>query len=234
MKITAHQPNYIPWLGFFHRMDNVDKFVILDNVQFTKDLFMQRNKIKTANGVLMLTVPVRAKMDTLIKDVLIDNSQNWQKRHWLSIKYNYNKSQYWEYLFQELEEIYSKEWIKLFDLNMEIINLIRNKLKINTELIMASELSQDFGKKTNLLVNLCKHLNANTFFSGSGSKVYIVEEEFDKNNINLIFQDYKHPVYPQRLGEFASHLSILDLIFNCGPDSIDILREGNLEKNMWE
>lgn len=232
MIITAHQPNYIPWLGFFHRMANVDKFIILDNVQFTKNLFMQRNKIKTANGVLMLTVPVKAKIDTLIKDVLIDNSQNWQKRHWLSIKYNYNKSQYWEYLSQDLEEIYSREWIKLFDLNMEMIKLVRSKLKINTELIIASELNQAFGQKTNLLVNLCKHLNAKTFFSGSGSKSYIIPEEFIKNNINLIFQDYKHPVYSQRLGEFISHLFILDLLFNCGPDSIDIIREGNFNRKV--
>lgn len=229
--ITAHQPNYIPWLGFFHRMDFVDKFVILDNVQFTKDAFIQRNKIKTANGELMLTVPVKVKMDTLIKDVLIDNSQNWQKRHWLSIKYNYNKSPYWNELSNELEEIYNDNWVKLFDLNMKIIELIRNKLNINTEIIMASRLNQDFGKKTNMLINLCKHLEADTFFPGTGCKSYIEQEEFDKNNIALVFQNYNHPIYPQRLGNFISHLSILDLLFNCGPNSLEILRKGNIHNH---
>ncbi|MCF6465674.1 WbqC family protein [Clostridium sp. Cult2] len=229
--ITAHQPNYIPWLGFFHRMNYVDKFVILDNVQFTKDAFIQRNKIKTSNGELMLTVPVKVKTDTLIKDVLIDNSQSWQKRHWLSIKYNYNKSPYWDYLSNELEDIYNKNWIKLFDLNMKIIELIRNKLNINTEIIIASELKQDFGKKTNLLIALCKHLEADTFFSGAGSKTYIEQEKFNQNNINLFFQNYNHPIYKQRMGNFISHLSILDLLFNCGPKSLEILIQGNLHNN---
>ena len=136
MIIAAHQPNYIPWLGFFHKMDFVDKFIILDNVQFTKGAFIQRNKIKTANGELMLTIPVKTKMDTLIKDVLINNSLDWQKKHWLSIKYNYKKSPYWNYLSDELEEIYNGDWIKLFDFNMEIIELIRNKLGINTKIII--------------------------------------------------------------------------------------------------
>lgn len=223
--ITAHQPNYIPWLGFFHRMDFVDKFVILDNVQFTKDAFIQRNKIKTANGELMLTVPVKVKIDTLIKDVLIDNSQSWQKRHWLSIKYNYNKSPYWSYLSNELEEIYNENWIKLFDLNMKIIVLIKTKLNINTEIIIASELKQDFGQKTDLLIALCKHLKADIFFSGAGSKAYIEQEKFDQNNINLVFQNYNHPIYQQRLGNFISHMSILDLLFNCGPKSLEILKQ---------
>ncbi len=114
----------------------------------------------------MLTVPVKVKIDTLIKDVLIDNSQNWQKRHWLSIQYNYNKAQYWDYLSEELEEIYNKQWHKLFDLNMEIIKLVRNKLRINTELIIASELNVYLGKKTNLLIDLCKYLNADAFLRG--------------------------------------------------------------------
>lgn len=227
MIITAHQPNYLPWLGFFHKMYTVDKFVILDNIQFTKNMFIQRNKIKTSNGELMLTVPVRVKIDTLIKDVLIDNSQNWQKRHWLSIQYNYNKAQYWDYLSEELEEIYNKEWCKLFDLNMEIIKLIRNKLGINTKLIIASKLDLYLGKKTNLLINLCKYLNANTFFTGDGSRAYIDQEEFDKNGIKLVFQNFNHPIYQQRLGTFLSHLSILDLLFNCGPYSLEILRQEN-------
>lgn len=231
MIITAHQPNYIPWLGFFHRMDLVDKFVIADNVQFTKNMFIQRNKIKTSNGEVILSVPVNVTMDTLIKDVLIDNSQNWRKKHWLSIKYNYNRSPYWEYLSKELEEIYSKNWVRLYDFNIEIINIIRNKLEIDTELIVLSELNQNFGKKTDQLVNLCKYLNADIFFTGSGSKVYIEKEKFDKKNINLVFQNYNHPIYPQRFGEFASHLSILDLLFNCGPHSLEILRQDNIKYN---
>lgn len=231
MIITAHQPNYIPWLGFFHRMDIVDKFVILDNIQFTKKAFIHRNKIKTSDGELMLTVPVRVKMNTLIKDVVIDDSQNWRKKHWLSIQYNYNKAQYWNYLSKELEEIYNKEWHKLFDLNIEIIKLINHKLGIDTELIIISELNQDFGKKTNLLVNLSKYLNADTFMPGVGSKSYIIQEEFDKNKINLVFQNFNHPIYPQRFKGFISHLSILDLLFNCGPYSLEIIRQGSLKND---
>lgn len=225
MIITAHQPNYIPWLGFFHRMDMVDKFVILDNIQFTKKAFIHRNKIKTANGELLLTVPVRAKLNTLIKDVVIDNSQNWQKRHWLSIKQNYKKAPYWDYLAEELEIIYSKKWIKLYNLNLEIIELIRNKLGIHTELVVLSELNHDFGKKTDLLVNLSKYLNANTFLPGTGSKSYIIREQFEKNNINLVFHEFNHPTYKQIYGPFISHLSILDLLFNYGPNSLKVLKQ---------
>lgn len=226
MIITAHQPNYLPWLGFFHRMDIVDKFIILDNVQFTKDVFIQRNRIKTATGDLMITVPVQVKMNTIIRDVLIDNSQKWQKRHWLSIKYNYNRTQYWHYLSKELEEIYSRKWSKLFDLNIELIKLIKNKLRIDTELIVASKLNQPLGKKTNLLIDLCKYLNAHTFITGDGSKAYIDKEEFNRNKIKLIFHNFNHPIYPQRFGTFLSHLSILDLLFNCGPYSMEVLRQG--------
>ncbi len=225
MIITAHQPNYIPWLGFFQRMDMVDKFIILDNIQFTKKAFIHRNKIKTANGELLLTVPVKVKLDTLIKDVVIDNTEDWQRRHWLSIKQNYKKAPYWDYLAEELEIIYSKEWIKLYDLNLEIIELIRNKLGIHTELIILSELNHDFGKKTDLLVNLSKHLNANTFLPGTGSKSYIIQEKFEKNKINLVFHNFNHPTYSQIYGPFIPNLSILDLLFNCGPDSLKILRE---------
>lgn len=225
MIITAHQPNYIPWLGFFQRMDIVDKFVILDHVQFTKKAFIHRNKIKTANGELLLTVPVKVKLDTLIKDVLIDNSQDWQRRHWLSIKQNYKKAPYWDYVGSELEDIYNKKWIKLCDLNLEIIKLIKNKLGIKTELIILSELNHDFGNKTDLLVNLTKYLNANTFFPGVGSKSYIIKDKFEKNNIRLIFHEFNHPVYPQLYGPFISHLSTLDLLFNSGPSSLKILRE---------
>lgn len=175
----------------------------------------------------MLTIPVRVKIDTLIKDVLIDTSQNWQKRHWLSIQYNYNKAMYWNYLSNELEEIYKKEWYKLFDLNMEMIKLIRNKLGINTELIIASKLNQNFGKKTDLLIDLCNYLNADTFITGSGSRKYIEKEKFEKNNINLVFQTFNHPIYPQRLENFLPKLSTLDLLFNCGPYSLEILKQEN-------
>lgn len=225
MIITAHQPNYIPWLGFFQRMDIVDKFIILDNIQFTRKAFIHRNKIKTASGELLLTVPVKVKLDTLIKDVVIDNSQDWQRRHWLSIKQNYKKSPYWNYIGSELEDIYNKKWIKLYDLNLEIIKFIKNKLNINTELIILSELNQDFGNKTELLVNLSKYFNASTFLPGVGSKSYINRNEFEKNNIKLIFHEFKHPIYTQLYGPFISHLSILDLLFNAGPNSLKILRK---------
>jgi|LSQX01.1.fsa_nt_gb hypothetical protein len=174
----------------------------------------------------MLTVPVKVSLNTLIKDVVIDNDQKWSKKHWLSIKYNYSKAPHWDYLAGELENIYNRDWYKLIDLNMEIIHLINNKLDISTKLVKASDLDEDFGKKTELLVNLCKHMNASIFYPGTGCKKYIDQKEFEKYKIKLIFQQFKYPVYPQRFGDFISNLSIIDLLFNCGPNSLNIIRKG--------
>lgn len=209
---------YIPWLGYFHKMKSSDKFVILDDAEFSKNDWFNRNKIKTANGELWLTVPVSYKNNSssLIKDIAIDNKQDWKKKHLNSIKQNYSKAKYYKDIINFLIDIYDREWVFLIDLNINLIRFIMDKLNINTEIVFASVLSVE-KKSTERLIEICKILNADTYLSGVGAKNYLNEELFKLSGLKLEFQNCQHPEYQQIHGDFISHLSTLDLLFNCGP-----------------
>lgn len=215
MIVAIHQPNYIPWTGYFHKIKNCDLFVILDNVQHSVRSVTARNKIKTANGEVFLTVPI-ANRGALINELLIDNQANWASKHWKSIYCFYCKADGWNYVKNELESIYSKQWEYLYELNIELIRLMMNKLNIKTPIILSSSINQDLGCKNTRILNICKHFNADIYLSGTGARDYNNEEEFQKQGINLIYQDFNPPVYKQMWGEFIPNLSAIDLLLNCG------------------
>lgn len=224
MKIAIHQPNYLPWIGFFDKMDKVEKFVLLDTAIHSKSGFTNRNKIKTPQGAFWLTVPIKAK-EIPINEITIDNKQNWKRSHWKMIESNYKKSNYWSDLKDGFAEIYEADWDKLVDLNIALILHIKTLLGINTEIILESDLKEDFGTGNSRNVNIVKHLDGNVYLSGTGAKVYNEENEFVENNIILVYQQFNHPVYKQRWEDFIPYLSIIDLLFQCGPRAIDIIRE---------
>ena len=224
MIVSIHQPNYLPWLGFFHKMAQCDKFIILDNVQFARRMFFHRTKIKTSQkNALWLTIPVHDKYgETKINEVFIDNSQNWKDKHLKSIKMNYHKAKFFSEYINFFEEIFNNNWEMLSDLTITIIRLLASFLEIKTELILASDL-QVTGKSTELLINLCKKVKANSYISGPSGKRYLKEDEFKKNNIELIYHKFIHPEYNQLYEPFIPYLSVIDLLFNCGPESRNIL-----------
>lgn len=217
MIVGIHQPNYIPWIGFFHKMLSCDVFVLLDDV-LCSNKAERRNVIKGSNGEISLAIPILNKK-AIIKDIELNNQVNWKQKHLCSMQGCYAKSDYWELISPELLNMYKHAGPKLVDFNLELIEFIRNYLDIKTPMVRSSELSGVHGKKNTKLVSVCNALGADTYLSGEGAKSYIDAESFQNSHINIVYQKFNHPVYPQRWGKFIKNLSILDLLFNCGPNA---------------
>ncbi len=231
MILSAHQPEYLPYLGFFYKMAKADTFILADHLQFSKKDFLNRNRIRTnanALGWTWLTVPVllHGKGYQKINEIDIDNSTDWAKKHWQLIYFNYKRTPFFNAYSNFFEKLYQKKWQKLADLNETSIDYIRKELDIKTTLIKSSDYNFK-GQKTDLIVELCKEFKADTYFSGMGGKLYIEAEKLKENDIQLIFSDFKHPVYPQRFEPFVENLSAIDLLFNCGPKSSEIIKSSS-------
>ena len=221
------QPGYLPWLGFFELMARVDLFVIYDDVTYDKGSWRNRNRIRTPEGFCWMTVPVitKHKSGQAIKDVQIQNNTKWTKKHYKSLVQYYRKTPFFNKHLSFFEDLYSKDWDLLVNLNMTIIFYIKKFLGIKTEIVSSTQL-ESHGAKTERLVSICKNLNADTYISANGAKPYIQVEKFNAANIRLQFQNYKHPQYQQNFNRFVSHLSVIDLIFNFGEHSFDIIMSG--------
>lgn len=215
MILTAHQPAYIPWLGYFDKIFKSDIFIFLDSVQYEKNSFTNRNKIKTPQGEMWLTVPVMTKghIDKTLAETQIDNKQNWGKKHLNSIFMNYKKAPYFNELYPKLENLYHQEHELLSVMCFEHLVFWLHELGIEKQIVKSSELNIE-SKKSDLILDLCKHFQADRYISGAMGKNYICEESFTTNNIMVEYQEYKHPVYPQLWGEFLPYMSILDFCMN--------------------
>ena len=179
MKAVILQPMYLPWMGYFGMIDIADVFVFYDDVQFSNQSWQQRNRIKTNNGVVWLTVPVLKNFGQKINEVKINNSTNWRKKHLKTIKYSYSKAPYFKDYKDIFEEIYDKEWEYLCELDIHIIKTISEILGLKTKFILSSELNVE-GKKTDRLINVLKKINATEYISGPSAKAYIEPEKFKK------------------------------------------------------
>lgn len=231
MIVACHQPNYLPWLGYFYKLKQADIFVVLDTVQFPMGRsWVNRNRIKTPSGQLWLSVPVRKKGLglQLIQDVEIDNSQNWSKKHLLSMKHFYKKAPYFYDYIDYFNQVYKMEWKKILDLNLELLKQIAKWLKIETKIVRSSELFVGCRETacrvlrgSELLSQICKLLGADTYISGSGGKKYIEERFFRRHGIEVKYYSFNPSAYPQLWGDFIVNLSIVDLLFNCGKKGFD-------------
>jgi len=232
MILTAHQPVYLPWLGLFHKIAMSDTFIHFDQVQYLPKDYMNRNKIKTDSGSLWLTVPVLRKgyRDLKTSEIKINNSIDWQKKHLKSISLNYKDAPFFEKYISYFEQTYNQKWDYLTELNEYMLKWFLKQLGISVKFEKAS--SYDFeGIKSELVLDMAKKLNATQYIFGSLGKDYVNEKNFEDANIKTIFQDYNHPKYQQLHGEFIPHLSVLDLLFNCGPKSLEIIMSKNLTKS---
>lgn len=226
MIATIHQPEYLPWIGFFDRISKADIFIILDDVQYQKNGFINRNKIKTSQGWQWLTIPVKER-ETLkkINEIEINNKTDWRNKHWKSLFYNYNKAPYFKRYVDFFEKVYRQEWDLLVDLDIYLIENIMNMLGLRKE-IKRSSILKAKGKATDLLVNICQIVGADTYLSGPGGKEYMDLDKFKKENINVIFQEFIHPKYVQQFEKkgFIPNLSVIDLLFNN--DNSEIFKKG--------
>ena len=213
----------MPWLGYFDKIVKSDIFVFLDTVQFKKNEFQNRNKIKTAQGGMWLTVPVLYKYPEHIDAVKINNRIDWRKKHIRTLEINYQKAPYCHDFFPTLEEFYAGDAESLSEVNRESVLILLRMLGVHKETKVASELG-DFSKEpSERLADICKSLGADTYLSGTGGIGYLDLKPFNKKGIRVEFQNFKHPIYPQLYGDFVPNLSLLDLLFNCGPDSLNIM-----------
>jgi len=216
--VSGHQPNYLPWLGFFDKMLQCDLFIIEDNVQFEQQGFQNRNRVKTVDDAKWLTVPTEhAGGPMLIGEVRIANKAepDWAERHWLTLKYNYSKAPYWKKFSGFFEQTYSQKWTMLIDLNMHLIKGIMQFTNIQKPLIMSSTLNVS-GKGSEKVLAQCKALGASVHLSGIGGKEYLNLERFREEGVEVVFQDFHYPVYPQLHGSFAPNLSVVDYLFCTG------------------
>lgn len=221
--VAVLQPGYLPWLGFFDQMRRSDVFIIYDDVQFDKHGWRNRNRVKSPNGPVWLTVPVHLERSgQLISDICIDNRRAWARKHIGTIRQFYNRAPYLNCYLPILEELLNKRWERIVDLDMAIIEQFHCWLKLSSRVVLSSQLPIQ-GNRSERLLNVCLHFNAARYLSGNAAQDYLDVGSFEKNGIQVEWQNYSHPQYPQMHGEFVPYLSALDLLLNCGDDSINIL-----------
>lgn len=230
MKIIAiHQPQYLPWLGYFDKLDQCDVFCLLDTVQYKKNEYQNRNRIKTDKGWQWLTVPVMYRYPQRIGEVETDPRVTWARKHLEALRTHYRKAPFYSLYMGRFHAFYQKKWRSLADLNVECVRLLLDLLELRKEVVSASQLPVSTDDPTLRLVEICRSLGGDTYLSGKDGAKYMDTELFRHHGISLCFQDFHHPVYSQLYGNFEPYMSIVDLLFNCGPESLSILRKARRE-----
>lgn len=238
MIVAIHQPEHLPWLGFFNKLDQADLFVLLDVVQFRKNYFQNRNRILSPGGPTWITVPVRTKghMTRTIREMEIghqsmeERGEDWRARHLDQIRSAYGEHPYFDFVFPGLERLYARRWRYLADVNEAIIRLFVSLLRIATPILRASQL-EVHGSSSSLLLQICRRVGANVYLSGPSGRDYLDESIFEEARVEVRYHGFQHPSYPQSgRTNFTSNLSTLDLLCNCGPEGLSIIRQGST----WE
>ena len=223
MIVTIHQPLYMPWLGYFQKMASADVMVVLDAVSFSRGDYVNRNRIMGTSGSQFLTVPIKSfKLGTLINQISIGGDE-WKALHLNSIQKSYIRTPFFKDYFPEITEIIQNHHeSSILNLDLNLINMFMKRLGITTKMILQSEI-EIFTNGSNLIHDICTYLRADTYISGPQGIQYLNLPSFQKSAIDVLFQEYAHPIYNQNSSEFVSNLSLLDLLFRYGSESLDIL-----------
>lgn len=227
-RVAIMQPTYLPWIGYFGLMRSVDVFIVLDSVQFAKRSWQQRNRIKTANGPTWLSVPVRTRgrREQLIHEVEIDRDGDFPRNHLAALELSYRKAPHFEAYAPKLLDAIGQAELRLVDLTLGLITSIGATLGIATPIRRAREL-QACGTKAELLAALADEVGADEYVSPPGSHGYLDESDaFQRRGISVRYFEFAHPGYPQRFGDFVPYMSVVDLLFNCGPASASVIATG--------
>ena len=223
--VIIRQPGYLPNLGFFKKIQSCDTFVFLDDVQFVKDRFDNRNQILSKSGKIWLTVPLkRPVFKKNLNEIVISNENDWNLDHLNLIHDAYANSKFFDMYWNSIKQILEKRWEKLIDLNMELIDYFISILDLETTTVYSSKLKKSSNQSQRLL-DICNYCNASCYISGVSGKEYLNEEIFRKSGIKVIYENFQHPIYTQLYKPFEQNLSILDLLFNEGDKSRKILDE---------
>ena len=228
MIVSINQPAYLPWLGFFDRIAKSDLHILLDHVQFERGSMTNRNKILSKQGPIWLTVPLMKKnqFGLPISEIKINNTPpKWTVKHKETIRQCYSKAPFFRDYSSKILEIYDNNWTTLNELLRETITLFLDQIGIVTKIICSSELCVS-GGKSKLILNLCKEVGAKSYISGPFGRDYLDIDDFERAGIEVIFHDYAHPKYSQNQDDFVPNLSVLDLIFNKGNESLSVITAG--------
>lgn len=227
MIVSIMQPAYLPWLGYFDRLQRSDLHIVLDTVQLehqTKTAFTNRNRVRTATGWTWLTVPVQTagQHHTPIRDIAIAPLSTWGRKHAATLRQSYGRTAHWPHLAPLVDDLYSRQWTRLMDLLNALTPALCAALGVRTPMVSATSLGVT-GTKANLILALCRAVGATTYLSGPFGRDYLDESEFAKAGIALAYHDYVHPTYEQGVAPFVPYLSVVDLLAHHGPDSLPIL-----------
>jgi len=222
--LAGHQPQYLPYPGFFHKIAAADLFIVVDHIQYKKKEWQNRNRIRTNDGWMWLTVPVitSGRYYQPIYEVQLRQDTRWQDKHWKSLLMNYRKAPFFNDYRSKIEQIYQQPWEHLIDLNMAFITYFMEVLHIDTPLVMSSDYNFE-QNKTELLIEMCQALGADGYLSGTGGKDYVDETLFDQAGLIHQYQDFHCPGYSQihsrESQDFIPDLSVVDMLFNAGDES---------------
>jgi len=226
--LAVLQPGYLPWLGYFDQVNRTDIFVHYDDVQYDKHGWRNRNRVKSSQGhPHWLTVPVlhSGKDWPRVMDVEIDQRSNWPRKHLGTLLQFYGKAPYFKRYFPELEEVLSQPFSRLVDLNLALTGKICSLLGLERQWERSSLLGVP-GEKSERLISLCQRFGVTHYLTGDAARDYLDLPAFERIGVKVVWQDYRHPEYPQGPLAFVPYLSIVDLLLNCGPDSLRILAAG--------
>jgi hypothetical protein len=218
--VAIHQPHYLPWLGYLHRMARADLFIVLDHVQFERGNYQNRTQVRVNGAPHWMTVPlVQRSQKERIVEKTIEAGRDWAATHWETLRRAYGGA-----ATAPLKSIYETPWERLVDLNAALLEFLRDAFALRTPLVYSSELKVD-GAKSELVLNLCKAVGADALLVGlGGSRHYLDRSAFAQAGVEPVFHEFNHPVYPQRgPAPFNAGLSAVDLLFNLGPDSRRVL-----------
>ena len=223
MIVCIHQPNYLPYLGFFNKIKNSNIFVIYDVAQYVKDRFDNRNIIKTATGIQWLTIPLQEK-DSYLKrfyEVRLPPDDFWKKNHLKSIEINYRKSKYFTKYYPQFLKIFKKNYVYFADFSVDVIEFLLKSFGINTPTVKSTNLQLDLKKKsTDMIIQILNKVNANEYLAGTSGKKYMDTAALKRAGIKVKYQHFKHPIYTQLFkSPFVKDLAAIDLLFNEGPDA---------------
>ena len=228
MTVAIHQPQYLPWAGYLDKVDRADTFVLLDTVQFKKGEWQNRNRFKTAQGPQWITVPVLHDFGQLLSEVKVDPKQSsWVRKHSQALITHYGATQHYEWVSDRLEPLWEQLWDYLAPLSRATLEAFMDLMGIETPLVLASELEPTPEHPDERLISICRQLDAQTYLAGAGGPEYMEMERWEKAGIEVVIHDFTHPEYDQPFGEFVPDMSAVDILCNCGPESLAILRRFN-------
>lgn len=223
MRVTIHQPQFLPWLGYLDKIDQADLFIVLDTVQFKKNEWQNRNRIRTPEGWQWLTVPVLQRFGQRIDDVRINATASWRAQQLRALEMHYARAPYRDRYLADLRKLYERPWEKLCELNLTAIRWLLRSFGITTPVRCASEWTAR-EEPTDRLVDLCAAVGATRYLAGPGAEGYMDKPRFEASGVRLELQAFRHPLYRQVYEPFEPNLSAIDLLLMQGPDALGTLR----------